>query len=155
MHFHFNHLEVKSLSHVQFFATPWTVAHQAPPSMGFSRQEYWSGLPFPFPGDLPDPGIEPRSPAFQADTLTSKLPGKPFKHLGKCKCVSCWTWPLLTDKNWWWSLKWWHFSSGILYIHTEVISGPLELLLLWVQHKEGKLLYDLVKWDGWLCKKLL
>ena len=62
---------VKSLSHVQLFATPWTVAYQAPPSMGFSRQEYWSGLPFPSPGDLPNPGIEPRSPAFQADTLTS------------------------------------------------------------------------------------
>ena len=49
--------------------TPWTVAHQAPLSMGFSRQEYWSGLPFPFPGDLPDPGIKPRSPALQADSL--------------------------------------------------------------------------------------
>ena len=49
------------------FATPWTVAHQAPLHMGFSRQEYWSGLPFPSPGDLPDPGIEPRSPALQAD----------------------------------------------------------------------------------------
>ena len=55
---------------------PWTVAHQAPPSMGFSRQEYWSGLPFPSPGDLPDPGIEPRSPTFQADALTSVPPGK-------------------------------------------------------------------------------
>ena len=54
--------EVKSLSHVRLFATPWTVAHQAPPSMVFSRQEYWSGLLFPSPGDLPDPGIEPRSP---------------------------------------------------------------------------------------------
>ena len=50
---------------------PWAVAHQAPPSMGFSRQEYWSGLPFPSPGDLPDPGIEPRSPTLQADALTS------------------------------------------------------------------------------------
>ena len=70
--------EVNSLSHVQLFATPWTVAHQAPPSMGFSRQEYWSGLPFPSPGDLPDPGIEPGSPAFQADALTSEPPGKPF-----------------------------------------------------------------------------
>ena len=56
---------------------PWTVAHQAPPSMGFSRQEYWSGLPFPSPGDLPDPGIEPRSPTLQADALTSAPPGKP------------------------------------------------------------------------------
>ena len=53
---------------------PWTVAHQAPPSMGFSRQEYWSGLPFPSPGDLPDPGIEPRSPTLQADALTSAPP---------------------------------------------------------------------------------
>ena len=57
--------------------TPWTVAHQAPQSMDFSRQEYWSGLPFPSPGDLPDPGIEPRSPTLQADTLTSEPPGNP------------------------------------------------------------------------------
>ena len=66
--------EVKSLSRVQLFATPWTVAHQAPPSMGFSRQEYWSGLPFPSPEDLPNPGIEPRSPALRADALTSEPP---------------------------------------------------------------------------------
>ena len=56
-------LKVKSLSRVQLFATPWTVAYQAPPTLGFSRQEYWSGLPFPSPGDLPDPGIKPGSPA--------------------------------------------------------------------------------------------
>ena len=67
---------MKSLNTVRLFATPWTVAHQAPPSMGFSRQEYWSELPFPSPGDLPDPGIKPRSLAFQADALTSKPPGK-------------------------------------------------------------------------------
>ena len=72
--------EVKSLSHVQLFATLWTVAHQASPSMGFSRQEYWSGLPFPSPGDLPDPRIEPMSPALQADPLTSEPPGKPSHH---------------------------------------------------------------------------
>ena len=66
--------EVKSHSHVQLFATPWTVAHQALPSMGFSRQEYWSGLPFPSPGDVPNPGIEPRSLALQADALTSAPP---------------------------------------------------------------------------------
>ena len=54
--------KVKSLSHVRLFVTPWSVAHQAPLSMGFSRQEYWSGLPFPSPGDLPDPGTEPGSP---------------------------------------------------------------------------------------------
>ena len=57
-------------------ATPWTVAYQAPPSMRFSRQEYWSGLPFPSPGDLPNPGTKPESPAFQADALTSEPPGK-------------------------------------------------------------------------------
>ena len=67
--------EAKSLSRVRLFATLRTVAHQAPRSMGFSRQEYWSGLPFPPPGDLPNPGIEPRSPAFQAEALTSEPPG--------------------------------------------------------------------------------
>ena len=71
-------VKVKSFSRVQLFATPWTVAYQAPPPMGFSRQEYWSGLPFPSPGDLPDPGIKPWSPAFQADTLTSEPPEKSF-----------------------------------------------------------------------------
>ena len=71
---------MKSLSHVRLFATPWTVAYQAPPSMVFSKQEYWSGLPFPSPGDLPNPGIEPGSPAFQADALTSEPPGKPLYH---------------------------------------------------------------------------
>ena len=80
-------MKVKSLSHVRLFATPWTVALQAPPSMGFSRQEYWSGLPFPSPGDLPDPGIEPRSPTLQADALTSEPPGKPkyVKYMDKIR----------------------------------------------------------------------
>ena len=64
---------------------PWTVAHQAPPSMGFSRQEYWSELPFPSPEDLPDPGIEPRSPTLQADALTSEPPGKNTEELYKKK----------------------------------------------------------------------
>ena len=59
------------------FVTPWTVAHQAPPPMGFPRKEYWSGLPFPSPGDLPDSGIEPRSPTLQAVSLPSELPRKP------------------------------------------------------------------------------
>ena len=68
--------EVKSLSRVRLFATPWTVAYQAPPSLGFSTQEYWNGLPFPSPGDLPNPGIEPGSPVLQADALPSKPPGK-------------------------------------------------------------------------------
>ena len=86
--------KVKSLSRVRLFATPWTVAYQAPPSTGFSRQEYWSGLPFPSPGDLPDPGIEPRSPALRADALPSEPPGK-FKHeLGK-------PWVLVMDRDAW------------------------------------------------------
>ena len=74
--------KVKSLSCVQFFVTLWTVAYQAPPSMGFSRQEYWSWLPFPSPGDLPYPGIKPGSPTFQADALTSEPPGKPHTMTG-------------------------------------------------------------------------
>ena len=65
------------LSHVQLFATPWTVAHQAPLSIESSRQDYWSGLPFPSPEDLPDPGIEPRSPELQGDSLPTEPPGKP------------------------------------------------------------------------------
>ena len=66
-------MKVKSLSRVRLFVTPWTVAYQAPPSMGFSRHECWSGLPFPSPGDLPDPGIEPGSPTLQADAFPSEL----------------------------------------------------------------------------------
>ena len=69
-------MKVKSLSRVRLFVTPWTVAHQAPLSVGFSRQEYWSGLLFSSPGDLPNPRIEPRSPTLQADSLTSEPPGK-------------------------------------------------------------------------------
>ena len=68
---------VSSRSGVSDSATPWTAAHQAPLSLGFSRQGYWIGLPFPSPGDLPDPGIEPRSPALQADSLPTELSGKP------------------------------------------------------------------------------
>ena len=74
-----NALSVQSLSHVQLFVSPWTRAHQAPLSVEFSRQEYWSGLPFPSPGNLPDPGIKPTSlapPALQVDSLPSDPPGK-------------------------------------------------------------------------------
>ena len=75
-------VKVKSFRRVQLFATACTVAYQAPPSMGFSRQERWSGLPFPSPGDLPDPGIEPGSPALQADALPSESLAKynPWGH---------------------------------------------------------------------------
>ena len=70
-------VKLKLLSRVRLFVIPWTTASQAPPSMWFSRQEYWSGLPFPSPGDLPNSGIEPGSPALQADALPSKPLGKP------------------------------------------------------------------------------
>ena len=75
-----------SLSHVLLFVTPWTAAHQAPLSMRVSKQEYWSGLPFPPPGDLPDPGTEPLSPtcsALAGRFFTTELPGKPRK-------TGCW-----------------------------------------------------------------
>ena len=67
-------VKVKSLTRVRLFATPWTVAYQAPPSMGFSRKECWSGLPLPSPGDPPDPGMEPKSPTLQTDALPSEPP---------------------------------------------------------------------------------
>ena len=70
--------KVKSLSHVQLFATLWTVAHQAPLSMGFSRPEYWSGLPCPPPGDLPNPGTEPMAPVSSA----SQVDSLPISHWG-------------------------------------------------------------------------
>ena len=87
------------LSHVQLFVTPWIVACQAPLSMGFSRQEYWSGQPFPAPGNLPDSGIKPGSPALQKDSL---LPEPPEKILPECyitflhTLLEChWTWCII------------------------------------------------------------
>ena len=70
----------KSLSRVQLFGAPWTVACQAPRSMEFSRQEHWNGKPFPSAGDLPEPGINPESPALQVDSLPSEPPGEPSNH---------------------------------------------------------------------------
>ena len=85
------------LGHVRLFATPWTVACQAPPSMGFSRQEHWSGLPFPSPGDLPDPGIElvsPASPALAGGFFTigppGKPPGEPLNENIICESITWW-----------------------------------------------------------------
>ena len=72
----FMKVKVKSLSRVQLFASPWTVAYHTPLSMGFLRQEYWSGLPFPSPEDLPNPGIKPVSPTLWADALPCKPPEK-------------------------------------------------------------------------------
>ena len=79
-------VKMKSLSHVRLFATPWMVACQALWSMGFSRQEYWPGLPFPSPGYLPNPGIKPGSPALQTETLLSG----PRKAKEKRKDISMW-----------------------------------------------------------------
>ena len=77
----------KSPTRVWLFATPWTVAYQAPLSKRFSRQEYWSGLPFPSPGDCPNPGIKPWSSALQADSLPAAPPGKPCdQHIAWIKC---------------------------------------------------------------------
>ena len=74
-------MHAQLLSHVQLFETPCTVAHQTPLSMGFSRQEYWSGLPFSPPGDLPNPGIGPASSASAGRFFTTEPPGKPHNHL--------------------------------------------------------------------------
>ena len=73
--------ESASCSVVYDSVTPWTVDCQAPLSMGFSREESWSGLPFPSPGDLPNRGIKPRSPTLQADSLLSESPGKPIVNI--------------------------------------------------------------------------
>ena len=78
------------LSHIQPFLTLWTVAYQEPLSVGFSKQEYWSGLPCPPPGDLPNSGMEPRSPALQADSLPFEPRGKPSKHKKTSKYKSLW-----------------------------------------------------------------
>ena len=97
-------LLLSRFSRVRLCATPETAAHQAPPSLGFSRQDHWSGLPFPSPGDLPNPGIELGSPTLQADTLPSEPPGKPrpngthtvklFPELtaSSCMCLICSDW---------------------------------------------------------------
>ena len=79
---------MKSFSRVRLFATLWTVAHQASLSMGFSRQEYWSGLPFPSPEDFPHPGIEPGSPALEADVLPSEPPAMYANFFKVRLCVS-------------------------------------------------------------------
>ena len=85
--------KVKSLSHVRLCDPMDCSLHQAPPSMGFSRQEYWNGLPFPPPGDLPNPGVKPRSPALQADALPSEPPGKLIlSNRMKCPAVLLRTW---------------------------------------------------------------
>ena len=79
--------------------TPWSVARQAPLSMGFPRQECWREFPFPSPGDLPEPGIEPRSPALQADSLPTEPPGKPMLDYSQRHSLMYHLWPLLLYKD--------------------------------------------------------
>ena len=90
---------MKLFSRVRLFATQWTLADQASLSMGFSRQEYRSGLPFPFPGDLPNPGIEPGSPALQADTLPSEPPGRLTTPLIFSALSGSYYYPYFTDEE--------------------------------------------------------
>ena len=80
-------MKVLVFNHVRVFATPWGIACQAPLPMEFSKQEYWSGLSFPSPGDLPNPGIKPRSHSLQTDSLPSEPPGKSIKH-GACPQIA-------------------------------------------------------------------
>ena len=103
----------KSISHSvvsDSLRTPWNIAHQAPLSMEFFRQEYWSRLPFPSPGDLLDPGIKSRSPALQADSLLSESPGKPIRSvmLNKYNVLSSSTmikiW--INYIQFWWAHRW-------------------------------------------------
>ena len=110
---------MKLLSRVRLFATPKTVAYQAPPSMGFSREEYWSGLPFPSPGDLPEPGIEPGSPAFQADGLTSEPPGKPVVLNYESYWIIATSFP---NKIWCWNINYWTLAS--FYRETKGLNFP-------------------------------
>ena len=110
--------KVKSLSCVQLFGTPRTAACQAPPSMEFSRQGYWSGLPSPSPGDLPNPGIEPRSPALQADSSLSEPPRKPWwykwTYLQNRKRFKDWEHKIMVATGKGWGL--WKIMHTMLYL---------------------------------------
>ena len=135
-------LKEKSLSCVQLFATLWTVAHQVPPSMGFSRQEYWSGLPFPSPGDLSDPGIKPRSPALQPDTLTSVLIRSQIFQ------ADPWVWPHSRFYNVWLC----SYYEGFLYFLTFPCFTVTEVGLIFVTwrkihvHRNVTLNMHLISW---------
>ena len=127
-------VKVKSLSLVWLFATPWTLAYQTPQSMEFSRQEYWSGLPFLSPGDFPNPGIEPRAPTLQADALPSEPPGK-FKWLLKLFLRCLWETlphlfikPLETTYNF---LILYHLLSPYHLIFSTWRSEKLKVSLTW------------------------
>ena len=114
-------VKVKSLTRVRLFATPWTVAYQAPPSMGFSRKECWSGLPLPSPGDPPDPGMEPKSPTLQTDAL----PSEPQRSCPLCLVLFCTVMPKDLRSN---AIKWNCNHFGICFKHQNPVcleSKPL------------------------------
>ena len=117
---------VKSLSRVWLFVTPWTVAHQAPPSMEFSRQEYWSGLLFPSPGGLPDPGIKPRSSALQADDLASHQ-GSPASVWAGLPIPFLWDW----NENWPFPVLWPLLSFQICW-HSECSTFTVSSFRIWI-----------------------
>ena len=109
-----------SLSGVQIFGSPWTVAHQVLQSMGFCRQEYWSALPFPSPRDLPDPRIEPKSPALQEDSFTIWATREAYLKRGKC-----YTKDTLT-------VTWHPRKRSILIIAEWIREGFFKALSVWV-----------------------
>ena len=140
---------VQSLSSLQLFATLWTVAHKAPLSMEFSRQEYWSGSPFPSPGDLPNPGTELRSPALQADSLPSEPPSSTFffffsSGLTKGQTSLSFTSPIVCSNSC--PLSWWHHPTisssatpsppalGNAYPSIRVFSNELTLCIRWPKY---------------------
>ena len=136
-------VKVKPLSRVWLFTTPWTVAYQALWSMGFSRQEYWSGLPFPSPGDLPKPRIEPRSPALQTDALPSEPLGE-VKSLSRVQLfVTPWTIAYQTPPSMGFSRE--EYWSGVLLGKQGKIWQNIKIQQSWYvgfTHLYIKFLYD-------------
>ena len=131
---------MKSLSHVQLFATPWTVAHQVPPSRKFSKQEYWNGWPFPSPGELPDPRIKPGSLALQAGALPSEPTGKP--KLCKPMLISLGTRRLHST---WWAMLFIQWATPLISPRCHVNCDPLTPTMQTAQPDElhsGKTLHD-------------
>ena len=148
-------MKVKSLSHIRLFSTPWTVAYQAPLSIGFSRQYYWSGLPFPFLGGLLNPGLEPWSPALQKDALPSETRGKYvtiklFSFWEKKKKLHAWRFRIMSetgddvDMSYCWTDVNFHHLHWFLpgSIHSKIIISPLCLYFFAVPFR------FLVLWPG-------
>ena len=114
-----------------FWGTPWTVAHQGPLSMGFPRQEHWSGLLFPSPGDLPDPGIEPASPALAGGFFTAQAPGKPFPMNTYCLFWSSFVLRSIKQPRCFFLLIPWRSNFGDLSWYRLGFMGTFYELILW------------------------